>query len=75
MSGWSFWSDPVWKGMRIVSFVSAAFTLTCVAVLLSGHPAWRVALIAAVVANVGVFTALVVRTLKLRSNLREAPKS
>jgi hypothetical protein len=61
--------------MRVVSFVSAALTLTCVVVYLSGHHSWRAALIAAVVANFGIFTALVIRTLILRERTRATPKS
>jgi len=44
----SFWSDPIWKGLRIVSFVSAALTLTFLTVYFSGVRSWRVPLDAAI---------------------------
>jgi hypothetical protein len=66
----SFWSDPIWKGLRIVSFISASVTLIVVVVYLSGVHSWRVPLYAVVATNFGIFTALVIRTLVMRSKSR-----
>ena len=75
MNAVSFWSDPVWRGLRVVSFVTAAATLVILAIYLSGASSWRVALIAAVAANVGVMVAVVIRTFILKAKLRSGTKS
>jgi len=72
---WSFWSDPIWKGLRIVSFISACVTLIVVVVYLSGVHSWRITLYAVVATNFGVFAALVIRTLVMRSKSRRVPPS
>ena len=72
---WSFWSDPIWRGMRIVSFISAAATLIVLAVYLAGARSWLVLLESAVVTNVAIMVALVIRTFVLHAKLRDAPKS
>ncbi len=74
MSVLSFWSDPIWKGLRIVSFVSAALTLTFLTVYFSGVRSWRVPLDAAILTNIAVFAALVTRSVILRAKLRHASK-
>jgi len=71
----SFWSDPIWKGLRIVSFVSASATLMVLAVYLSGDRKWLVPLYTAVVTNVAIMVALVIRTFVLHVKLRHSPKS
>jgi len=71
----SFWSDPIWKGLRIVSFISAATTLTFLGIYLSGTHSRLVPLEAAVATNIGIFAALIIRTFVLRSKLRRTPKS
>ena len=74
MSVLSFWSDPIWKGLRIVSFISAAVTLILLAVYFSGVRSWRVALGTAIVTNIAIFAALVIRSFILRAKLRQASK-
>ena len=74
MSVLSFWSDPIWKGLRIVSFASAAATLIILAVVISGGRSWRVALDTSVVTNIAVFAALVVRSFIFRAKLRHTTK-
>ncbi len=71
----SFWSDPIWKGLRIISLISASVTLIVVIVYLSGVHSWRVTLVAVVATNFGIFVALVIRTLILRSKSRHARES
>lgn len=71
----SFWSDPVWRGLRIVSFVTATATLVILAIYLLGATSWRVPLIAAVVANIGVVVAVVIRTIILNAKMRHSTKA
>ena len=71
----SFWSDPIWKGLRIVSFVSASVTLILLAVFLSGDRSWLVLLYIALVTNVAIMVALVIRTIVLHAKLGRTPKS
>ncbi len=71
----TFWSDPIWKGMRIVSLASASITLITLIVFVSGVHSWRIELITAVVTNFCVFAALVIRTLILKSKTRHTPDS
>ena len=71
----SFWSDPIWKGLRIVSFVSATVTVTLIIVFFSGHRSWRVPLETAVVVNIAIFAALVVRSFIVRAKLRQEAES
>jgi hypothetical protein len=71
----SFWSDPIWKGLRIVSFVSASVTLILLAVFLSGERSWLVLLYIALVTNVAIMVALVIRTIVLHAKLGRTPKS
>jgi hypothetical protein len=66
----SFWSDPVWKGLRIVSFVTVTATLVIIVVYFSGVKSWRLPLEVAVLTNLAVFVALVIRTLILRTKPR-----
>jgi hypothetical protein len=66
----SFWSDPVWKGLRIVSFVTVTATLVIIVVYFSGVNSWRLPLEVAVLTNLAVFVALVIRTLILRTKPR-----
>lgn len=68
MKPWSFWSDPIWRGLRSVSFVTATATVVILVIYLSGARSWRVALIASVVANIGVMLAVVIRTFVLKSH-------
>lgn len=70
MSVRSFWSDPVWKGLRVISFVTATVTLVILVVYFSGANSWRFPLEVAIVINFGVFVALMIRTLILRAKAR-----
>ena len=74
MSVLSFWSDPIWKGLRIVSFISVAVTLILLAVYFSGVRSSRVALDTAIVTNIAIFAALVIRSFILRAKLRHTSK-
>jgi hypothetical protein len=75
VSGLSFWSDPIWKGLRIVSFVSATVTVVLLVMFFSGHRSWRVPLDTAIVVNIAVFAALIIRTVIVRAKLHRASKS
>jgi hypothetical protein len=70
----SFWPDPIWKGLRIVSFVSATVTVTLLVVFFTGHRSWRVPLDTAIATNIAIFVALVTRSFILRAKLRQASK-
>lgn len=70
----SFWSDPVWRGLRIISFVTAAITLIILAVVLGGATSFRVPLAVAVITNIAVALAVVIRTFVLHARLRHSPK-
>jgi hypothetical protein len=65
---WTFWSDPAWRGLRVVSFITASATIVILVVYLSGTRSWRAALITAVLVNIGVMLAVVIRTAILRSH-------
>ena len=71
----SFWSDPIWKGLRIVSFVSVSATLLLLALYLAAGHSWLVAFQSAVLTNVAIMVALVVRTFVLSAKLRHSSKS
>jgi hypothetical protein len=71
----SFWSDPIWKGLRIVSFISASATLILLVLYLAASKSWLVDLESAVVTNVAIMVALVIRTFVLHAKLRQSPKS
>jgi hypothetical protein len=65
---WSFWSDPVWRGLRVVSFVTASATIVILIIYLSGAKSWLTALVTAVIVNIGIMLAVVIRTAALRSH-------
>jgi hypothetical protein len=67
----SFWSDPTWKFLRIVTIFTAAITLIILGIYLSGHKSWLDALAVAVIVNVVLNVALVVRTLIYRAQLHQ----
>jgi hypothetical protein len=71
----SFWSDPIWRGLRIVSFLSASATLIVLVVYLSGDRSSRVWLYTAVLTNIAIMVALTIRTFVMHAKLRDAPKS
>jgi sugar phosphate permease len=70
----SFWSDPVWKGLRIVSFATVTITLVILVVYFSGASSWRLPLEVAILTNIGVFIALMIRTLILRAKVDRSSK-
>jgi hypothetical protein len=71
----SFWTDPVWKGLRIVSFVSATVTLVILVAYFSGVSSWRVPLEVAILTNLAVFVALLTRTFIVRARGGRPPTS
>jgi hypothetical protein len=67
-------SDPMWRGLRSVSLISGAATIILLAVVLSGAPSWRFALMVSVLTNIAVVVAVLIRTLELRAKLRHQSK-
>jgi hypothetical protein len=63
----SYWSDPLWKGLRIISFVTVTVTLVILITYFSGVSSWRVPLEIAIIVNIAVFVVLVARSLVLSS--------
>jgi hypothetical protein len=61
--------------MRIVSFLSASATVILLVIFLSGVRRSRIPLEAAVVTNLGIMVALVIRTFVLRAKVRHSPKA
>ena len=74
MSVRSFWFDPVWRGLRIISLASATITLVILVVYFSGASSWLFALEVAVLTNLAVFVALMIRTLIFRVKVGRSPK-
>lgn len=71
----SFWSDPMWRALRIASFVTGAITLILLAIVLLGATSFRFPLAAAVVLNIVAAIVVVVRTYQLHAQQRQSPKS
>jgi hypothetical protein len=70
-----YWSDPIWRGLRVVTFVTATFTIAILIMYLVVGKSWLVPLVSAVIANVGLNLALVIRSLIVRARLRRPPGS
>jgi hypothetical protein len=70
-----YWSDPIWRGLRVVTIVTATSTVAILIVYLVVGKSWLVPLVAAVIANVGLNLALVIRSLIVRARLRHPPES
>jgi hypothetical protein len=68
----AYWSDPIWRGLRVVTIVTATVTIVLLIVYLVVGKSWLVPLGAAVIANVGLNVALVIRSLVVRSRLRRS---
>jgi hypothetical protein len=66
----SYWADPTWRVLRIATYVTAASTLVILGVYLSGQKSWLDALTVAVIVNVVLNVALLVRTLIYRAEKR-----
>jgi hypothetical protein len=71
----AYWSDPLWRGLRVVTIVTATCTIVILVVYLFVGKPWLVPLAAAVIANVGLNLALVIRSLIVRARLRRPPES
>lgn len=68
----SYWSDPIWRGLRAITFVTATSTVVILVGYLAGGTSWLDALAAVVVANVGLNIALVIRTMVVRARNRHS---
>ena len=66
----AYWSDPLWRGLRVITIVTATATVAILIVYLVVGRSWLDALAAAVIANVGLNVALVIRTLVVRAKRR-----
>jgi hypothetical protein len=66
----SYWADPIWKVLRIITFVTATTTLIILGIYLSGQKSWLDTLAVAVIVNVVLNVALLIRTLIYRGQLR-----
>jgi hypothetical protein len=62
----TYWSDPVWRTLRITSFVTGAAVLILLAAVLSGASSWHIPLEVAVVANIVVVVLVLLRLYELR---------
>jgi hypothetical protein len=71
----AYWSDPMWRGLRVVTIVTASATVAILIGYLVVGKSWLVPLVAMVIANVGLNLALVIRTLIVRAKLRHPPES
>jgi uncharacterized membrane-anchored protein len=71
----AYWSDPLWRALRVITIVTATATIVLLIGYLVGGRSWLGALIAAVIANVVVNLAFVIRSLVVRSRLRRKPHS
>jgi hypothetical protein len=69
----AYWSDPMWRGLRVITIVTATATIAILIVYLVVGKSWLYALIGAVIANVGLNLALVIRSLIVRAKLRRPP--
>lgn len=75
MSFRAYCSDPIWRGLRVVTIVTATATVAVLIVYLVAGRSWLVPLAAAVIANVGLNVALVIRSLIVRARLHRPPES
>ncbi|HTT59413.1 MAG TPA: hypothetical protein VMF33_05145 [Acidimicrobiales bacterium] len=71
----SYWADPIWKVLRITTYVTAGSTVVILGIYLSGHTSWLDALAVAVIVNLVLNLALLVRTLLNRARARQSPDS
>jgi hypothetical protein len=68
----AYWSDPLWRGLRVITIVTATATIAILIVYVVVGRSWLDALAAAVIANVGLNVALVIRTLVVRAKRRRS---
>jgi hypothetical protein len=71
----AYWSDPLWRGLRVVTIVTATATIVVLIGYLVGGKSWLVPLVAMVIANGGLNIALVIRSLIVRTGLRRSSDS
>jgi hypothetical protein len=71
----AYWSDPIWRGLRVVTIVTATAAIAVLLVYLVVGNSWLVPLAVAVIANVGLNVALVIRTLIVRAQRRRSHES
>jgi membrane protein YdbS with pleckstrin-like domain len=71
----SYWADPLWRLLRIITFVTVALTLIILGVYLSGQTSWLDALAVAVIVNIVMNVALLIRTLIYRAQLHRRDDS
>jgi uncharacterized membrane-anchored protein len=71
----AYWSDPLWRGLRVITIVTASATIVLLIGYLVEGKSWLVPLVAAVIANVGLNLAFVIRSLIVRARLRRSPGS
>jgi hypothetical protein len=69
----TYWSDPMWRVMRISTFVTSGVTLVILIIFLLASSSWRDELVGVVVINLAAFAALVSRTIILRSADGQSP--
>jgi hypothetical protein len=69
----AYWSDPWWRGLRVITIVTASATIVLLIGFLVEGKSWLVPLVAAVIANVGLNLAFVIRSLIVRTRLRRSP--
>lgn len=65
----------MWRGLRIVTIVTATATIAILIGYLVAGTSWLIPLVVAVIANVALNLALVVRSLVVRARLRRPPES
>ena len=70
-----YWSDPLWRGLRVVTIVTATATIVILIGYFAVGKSWLDALIAVVIANVALNIALVIRSLIVRTRLRRSRES
>jgi hypothetical protein len=70
----AYWSDPVWRGLRVITIVTATATIAILIVYLLVGKSWLNVLAVAVIVNVGLNLALVIRSLMVRAKLRRPPE-
>jgi hypothetical protein len=71
----TYWSDPMWRVMRISTFVTSGVTLVILMIFLLASSSWRDELVGVVVINLAAFAALVSRTIILRSADGQSPSA
>lgn len=75
MSFCAYWSVPIWRGLRVSTIVTATATVAVLIVYLVAGRSWLVRLAGAVITNVGLNVALMIRSLIVRVRLHRPPES